>query len=254
MMEILYGLLTGRSHSILILVHFNSTDEPFKSSSYLTETLLDLELGHAYEPNKAAFNRAHNTKETKWSWLEHPDNRWRLIRFGAAMNGLKNAFPLNAILEGSDILCRIHCIPPSHHRISNFVGYAWEDLPQGSLVVDVGAGVGSKSFTLAQHHPQLRFLVQDRESVVGDAIEVCATNQITKPKYRIYIGNYSTGRKICPRHLNLAVCESKVHRILLPPFWGWNKAHVFCVLKKAMTSLHRNLQGKRTSLSSCSPG
>jgi hypothetical protein len=62
-MEFKYGLLTGRSHSILILVHINSSDEAFKSSSHLTEVLLDPELGHAYEPNKAAFNRAYNTKE-----------------------------------------------------------------------------------------------------------------------------------------------------------------------------------------------
>jgi ubiquinone/menaquinone biosynthesis C-methylase UbiE len=65
--------------------------------------------------------------------------------------------------------------------MSDFVGYDWEHLPQGSLVVDVGGGVGSQSFTLAKHHPQLRLVVQDRESVVGDAIEVCSTNQIATP-------------------------------------------------------------------------
>jgi len=160
-------------------VHFNSTDEAFKSSSHLTEALLDPELGHAYEPNKAAFNRAHNTKEVMWSWFEHPDNRSQLVRFGAAMNGMKNASPANTILEGLVTLRCIHCIPPSHLWKIKFVGYAWEHLPQGSLVVDVGGGVGAQSFTLAKHHPQLRFVVQDRESVVGDAIEVCATNQIT---------------------------------------------------------------------------
>jgi len=44
----------------------------------------------------------------------------------------------------------------------------------------------------------------------------------------MYIGNYSTGRKTCPRHLNLAACESKVHHFLflLSPSWDWNKAHV----------------------------
>ena len=56
--------------------------------------------------------------------------------------------------------------------MSNFAGYGWEGLPEGSLVVDVGGGVGSQSLTLASHHPHLRFVVQDRESVVGDAIDV----------------------------------------------------------------------------------
>ena len=113
-MEVLYELPTGRSHCCLILVHFNSSDESFKSASHLPEVLLDPELGHAYEPNKTAFNRAHNTKEVMWRWYEHPDNRLYLIRFGAAMNGLKNASSENAILEGLVSLCCIYCMPPSH--------------------------------------------------------------------------------------------------------------------------------------------
>jgi tRNA G46 methylase TrmB len=56
--------------------------------------------------------------------------------------------------------------------MSNFAGYRWEKLAEGSLVVDVGGGVGAQSHALAKHHPQLRFIVQDRESVVGDAIDV----------------------------------------------------------------------------------
>jgi hypothetical protein len=56
----------------------------------------------------------------------------------------------------------------------NFVGYAWESFPEGSLVVDVGGGVGTQTLLLADHHPQLRFVVQDRETVLGDAVEVRA--------------------------------------------------------------------------------
>jgi hypothetical protein len=78
-----------------------SLDEGFKSSSYLTETLLDPEFGQAYESNKTAFNKAHNVKEDIWSWYEAPGNRLRLARFGAAMNGVKNLNPPEAILEGS---------------------------------------------------------------------------------------------------------------------------------------------------------
>jgi methylase of polypeptide subunit release factors len=89
-----------------------------------------------------------------WNWLELPDNKLRLARFGAAMNGLKNASPTNAILEG----------------------YDWEGVPEGSLVVDIGGGVGAQSLTLAKRHPQLRFIVQDRESVVGDAIDYWKKN------------------------------------------------------------------------------
>jgi hypothetical protein len=76
-------------------------DEGFKASSYLTETLLDPEFGHAYESSKTAFNKAHNVKEDMWTWFEAPGNRLRLTRFGAAMNGLKNMAPAETIVEGS---------------------------------------------------------------------------------------------------------------------------------------------------------
>ena len=82
-------------------MRFDSLDIAFKSSGYLTETLLDPEFGHAYEANKTAFNKAYNVNEDSWSWLERPENRLHLVRFGAAMNGLKNACPAYAILEGS---------------------------------------------------------------------------------------------------------------------------------------------------------
>ena len=75
-------------------------DEGFKSSSYLTETLLDPEIGRVNEANKAAFGKAYNTEEDIWSWLERPDKRLRLLRFGAAMTSV-DATTSNAILEGS---------------------------------------------------------------------------------------------------------------------------------------------------------
>ena len=86
-------------------------DEGFKSSAYLTETLLDPELGQSYKSNQAAFNKALNVKENMWTWFEAPGNRLRLVRFGAAMNGVKNIAPVKAILEGSFRL-RGSCIPP----------------------------------------------------------------------------------------------------------------------------------------------
>jgi hypothetical protein len=76
-------------------------DEGFKASSYLTETLLDPEFGHAFEANKTAFNKAYNVKVDQWTWFEAPGNRLRLTRFGAAMNGVKNMSPVETILEGS---------------------------------------------------------------------------------------------------------------------------------------------------------
>ena len=90
-----------------------SLDEGFKTSSYLTETLLDPEFGHSYESNKTAFNKAYNVKEDMWTWYEAPGNRLNLTRFGAAMNGVKNMAPVEALLEGSFRL-RGSGIPPCH--------------------------------------------------------------------------------------------------------------------------------------------
>ncbi|KAH9024028.1 S-adenosyl-L-methionine-dependent methyltransferase [Lactarius deliciosus] len=129
-------------------------DEAFKSSSYLTETLLDPEFGHATEPTKAALNKAFGFEGDIWSWFERPNNRLRLARFGSAMSNVTNMTPEGAIFEG----------------------YAWEKLPPGSLVVDVGGGVGSQSLILARRHPDLRFIVQDREVVLGDANEYWKKN------------------------------------------------------------------------------
>ena len=94
-------------------MYSDSLDEGFKSSGYLAETILDPELGHASETNKTAFNKAHNTDDDMWSWLERPDNRLRLARFGAAMDGVKNMSTADAILEGSVILRRF----PGDHLI-----------------------------------------------------------------------------------------------------------------------------------------
>lgn len=129
-------------------------DEVFKSSSYLTETLLDPEFAHATEPTKTALNKAFGFEGDMWSWFEKPDNKLRLARFGAAMVSVANMTPEDAILEG----------------------YAWETLPPNSLVVDVGGGVGSQSLTLARRHPNLRFVVQDRDAVISDANEYWKKN------------------------------------------------------------------------------
>ncbi|KAI9463927.1 S-adenosyl-L-methionine-dependent methyltransferase [Russula earlei] len=123
-------------------------DEGFKSSSYLPETLFDPQLGHAYESDKTAMNKAFNIECDFWSWLEGPNNGLRLTRFGTAMNGVKNMTSADTILDG----------------------YAWDGLPKDSLVVDVGGGLGAQSLRLAVQHPHLRFIVQDREAVVGGAV------------------------------------------------------------------------------------
>ena len=101
LIEHVYGLRTKLSKRFQILMCLYSLDEGFKSSGYLTETLLDPELGHAFKSNETAFNKAYNVKEDLWTWYEAPGNRLKLTRFGAAMKGVKNMLSPEAILEGA---------------------------------------------------------------------------------------------------------------------------------------------------------
>ncbi|VDC00539.1 unnamed protein product [Peniophora sp. CBMAI 1063] len=90
------------------------------------------------------FNLALRTRTPYWGWLELPENKHRLARFGRAMGG-------SAGWEGAamDALC----------------GPPFPSLPAGALVVDVGGGIGSASMRLAQRFPSLRLIIQDRAPV-----------------------------------------------------------------------------------------
>ncbi|KAJ6622880.1 S-adenosyl-L-methionine-dependent methyltransferase [Mycena sp. CBHHK59/15] len=76
-----------------------------------------------------------------------------MARFGIAMDGGRQMATPNAILQGFD----------------------WKNYPEGSLVVDVGGGVGSQCLNLVQHYPELSFVVQDRAPVIKEGIEFWTT-------------------------------------------------------------------------------
>jgi tRNA1(Val) A37 N6-methylase TrmN6 len=50
-----------------------------------------------------------------------------------------------------------------------FEGFKWTDLPDGSIIVDLGGGVGSTALIIAKAIPHVNLVVQDRPSVIEDA-------------------------------------------------------------------------------------
>jgi hypothetical protein len=67
---------------------FNSTDELFKSSAYLTDAyLLNDNSKHSTLTSAAPFNLAFGTKGQFFNWLDEEGNEIRLKRFGHAMTG-----------------------------------------------------------------------------------------------------------------------------------------------------------------------
>ena len=53
-------------------------------------------------------------------------------------------------------------------------GLDWGRFGAGSIIVDVGGGVGSLTLVFAKGFPQLHFVVQDRVSAIASAEQVSA--------------------------------------------------------------------------------
>lgn len=49
------------------------------------------------------------------------------------------------------------------------LGFDWNALPEGSIVVDVGGGIGSVTMALSQKYKHLKYVVEDRPAVVAEA-------------------------------------------------------------------------------------
>ena len=52
------------------------------------------------------------------------------------------------------------------------VAFSWDALPEGSVLVDIGGGIGATSIIVAENHPHIRVIVEDREQVISTAREV----------------------------------------------------------------------------------
>ncbi|KAG5635741.1 hypothetical protein DXG03_005252, partial [Asterophora parasitica] len=119
-------------------------DEAFKASAYAWETLSDPLTAKSGDPRAAPLSRAYNTDETFWELIAREEYRSR--RFNIAMQGVQT-LQTDVVLNA----------------------YDWKDLLAGSVIVDVGGGVGTWSLVLAREFPDFEFVVQDLSVVIQDA-------------------------------------------------------------------------------------
>ena len=73
------------------------------------------------------------------------------------------------------VSCRV-CRTPLHSWwCTHLSGFDWASIPRGSVIVDVGGGTGRPTMTLARAFSHLKIVIQDRESVIQEGIEVWKT-------------------------------------------------------------------------------
>ncbi|EMD39226.1 hypothetical protein CERSUDRAFT_152302 [Gelatoporia subvermispora B] len=129
------------------------TDESMKSAAYLSDTLTDSRTASSYQPTESAFNRAFGTSAGIFDWFEQPENAFRLKRFNAGMR---------ATAGGTSELV---------------AGFEWDALPEGSVVIDVGGGIGAMTKQLSDQHKNLRYIVQDRAATIEGAEKIWETER-----------------------------------------------------------------------------
>ncbi|KAH7105014.1 S-adenosyl-L-methionine-dependent methyltransferase [Auriculariales sp. MPI-PUGE-AT-0066] len=114
--------------------HYTSPDSRFSRSP--TNTVAARALGVLGEPGMNA---------TLFGWLQRPENAQKAHLYGLAMASAKYmSAASDAVLEGFD----------------------WASLKQGSVVVDVGGGVGNIMLPLYARYEGLKFVVQDRAQTI----------------------------------------------------------------------------------------
>ncbi|EMD40179.1 hypothetical protein CERSUDRAFT_151192 [Gelatoporia subvermispora B] len=122
----------------------HTTDECFKAAAYLSDYLTDKGTVTNQKPNGAVLQRAMSTHDTLFEWYEQAGNEARRKRFNVAMRGVSElAGPMTT-------------------------GFDWKTLSKGGVVVDVGGGIGATTMRLADNHPHLCYIVQDRPSMVDE--------------------------------------------------------------------------------------
>uniref|UniRef100_A0A8H8CPN6 O-methyltransferase C-terminal domain-containing protein n=1 Tax=Psilocybe cubensis TaxID=181762 RepID=A0A8H8CPN6_PSICU len=123
-------------------------DEVYKAAGCLWESMSDPATAHSFESNETPFNLGLNVKTSFWDTIVLPDPYWqyRQRRFHIGIKGAGSLEPADAILKAFD----------------------WRSLPKGSIVVDVGGGIGGPALVLARNVPDIKIVIQDTPTVISE--------------------------------------------------------------------------------------
>lgn len=102
----------------------------------------------SHAPDNTVLTTALGIKgQTMFSWLEKPENAKIAMTYGFAMGTSKYMEVPGGITEG----------------------YDWASLKDGSVIVDVGGGIGNAVVPLYKTYPTFKFEIQDRAQSIGHA-------------------------------------------------------------------------------------
>ncbi|KAG7095079.1 hypothetical protein E1B28_005867 [Marasmius oreades] len=217
------------------------TDELHKASAFLTEAYLLSPKAHlnGKEPTRAPFNYAFGCEGVDFfGWLEGEGIQGKHVNGRARSESIKLPGMFSRPSHGTSDHQRSNAmgtsdVPagtqytggqaenPNQFRLERFGiamagtdswevpgaalnAFDWELLPRGSLIVDVGGGIGSTMMLLAHAFSRpgdedamnFKFIIQDRQVVVD-------------------MGEKAWRAK-CPEYLDLEIAEFKVHDFFTP--------------------------------------
>ncbi|KAF8626088.1 hypothetical protein AX15_005085 [Amanita polypyramis BW_CC] len=143
-------------------------DDIFKGSSYLYENESDPKTAKSQQPEDAPYARALGIKKPLFEYYAQPEQCAKQRKFNIAMRGFVQS--RKEILTGKPPhLCLVRYYISLDCLI---IAYDWQSLPDNSLIVDVGGGIGSIPLVLAQSFGKLRFIIQDHPKVIEDGLKV----------------------------------------------------------------------------------
>ncbi|KAF8876830.1 S-adenosyl-L-methionine-dependent methyltransferase [Infundibulicybe gibba] len=126
------------------------TDEAFKSSACLNETLSDPKSASSSLPEDASFRRTHGA--SFFEFYAMPEGQKHGDRFAQAMVGWSS-------VTGGTMLSKIEL---------------WSGLPPQTIICDVGSGNGHATLGLLRAFPKLQIILQDTSSVMDQGKELWA--------------------------------------------------------------------------------